>query len=113
MFYQTMLKNLSNKKVSKQLYSMLAKDRKSCHLPATGVHLNVNNWISSTLSQLENTTMNNTVKRELFLDSISGDDDEIAHYHKDPPWDIDKDQTQQVPEPRIDGSESLKHAIRK
>ena len=107
------VKNLSNKKVSKRLYSMLAKDRKSCHLPATGVHLNVNNWISSTPSLLENTTMSTTVKRELFLDSIPGDDDEIAQYHKDAPWDLDINTSDPVPEPRIEGSDSLKHAIRK
>ena len=106
------VKDLSNKKVSKRLYSMLASDRKSCHLPATGVYLNVNNWISSTLCLLENTTMNKTVKRELFLDSIPGDDDEIAQYHKDAPWDIDINKSEPVPEPRIEGSDSLKHAIR-
>ena len=90
---------------------MLAKDKKSCHLPATGVHLNVHNWVSSTLSLLENTTMSKTVKRELFLDSIPGDDDEIALYHQDAPWDKDNN-TEPVPEPRIEGSTSLKHAIR-
>jgi hypothetical protein len=103
--------SLSTKKVNKRLYSMLAKDKKSCHLPATGVHLNVHNWVSSTLSLLENTTMSKTVKRELFLDSIPGDDDEIALYHQDAPWDKDNN-TEPVPEPRIEGSTSLKHAIR-
>ena len=92
---------------------MIHRDRRSCTLPATSADLSISNWISSTLALLEDDKTPIKIKREIFLDSIPSDDDEINQYSHDAPWDIDPDhnQTQTDPKPRIEGSESMKHAI--
>lgn len=114
-------KKLTNKKKRKRLYQMLGKERRACTPPANSSNFSVINWLSATLSLLAQGEISPTVKRELFLESIPDDDDEISRYSHDAPWDNDlnnntkdsaeENTTDPVPQPRIEGSDMMKQSI--
>ena len=80
-------KKLTNKKKNKRLYQMIGKERRACTPPANSDDFSVSHWLSATLSLLSDGEMSLSNKRQLFLESIPDDDDEIAQYSHDAPWD--------------------------